>query len=87
MTMVIKNNISALNILNTMNKNSRALAKNMQRISSGMKINSAADDPSGYAIAQRMSIEIRSLDQASRNAQEGISSLKVAEGAVSSTLI
>jgi flagellin len=63
MTMVIKNNISALNILNTMNKNSRALAKNMQRISSGMKINSAADDPSGYAIAQRMSIEIRSLDR------------------------
>jgi len=86
MAMVIKNNISALNILNTMNKNSRALAKNMQKISSGMKINSAADDPSGYAIAQRMSIEIRSLDQASRNAQEGISSLKVAEGAVSSTL-
>jgi Flagellin and related hook-associated proteins len=84
--MVIRNNISALRILNIMNQHSSALTKSMQRLSSGRRINSAADDPSGYAISQRMQVQIRSLDQAARNAQNGMSLLKVSEGAVSSTV-
>ncbi len=86
MSMVIRNNISALRILNIMNQHSSALTKSMQRLSSGRRINSAADDPSGYAISQRMQVQIRSLDQAARNAQNGMSLLKVSEGAVSSTV-
>ena len=86
MSMVIRNNISALRILNIMNQHSSAITKSMQRLSSGRRINSAADDPSGYAISQRMQVQIRSLDQAARNAQNGMSLLKVSEGAVSSTV-
>ena len=86
MGMVVKNNISALNTLNTMNRNNSALSKSLEKVSSGMKINSAADDASGYAISERMRVQIRSLDQANQNAQNGNKLLKTAEGAVSSTL-
>ena len=86
MGMVVKNNISALNTLNTMNRNNNALSKSLEKVSSGMKINSAADDASGYAISERMRVQIRSLDQANQNAQNGNKLLKTAEGAVSSTL-
>ena len=86
MAMVVKNNMSALSTLNTLNKNTKALSKSLQKVSSGMKINSAADDASGYAISERMRVQIRSLDQANSNAQNGGSMLKVAEGAVSSTV-
>ena len=51
MAMVVKNNMTALNTLNILNKNSSALSKSLQKVSSGMKINSAADDASGYAIS------------------------------------
>lgn len=86
MAMVVKNNISALNTLNVMNKNNNALSKSLQKVSSGMKINSAADDASGYAISEKMRVQIRSLDQANQNTQNGNSLLKTAEGAVSSTV-
>ena len=86
MSMVVKNNLSALNTLNTLNKNSAALSKSLQKVSSGMKINSAADDASGYAISERMRVQIRSLDQANANTQNGSSMMKTAEGAVSSTV-
>ena len=86
MAMVVKNNMSALSTLNTLNKNTNALSKSLQKVSSGMKINSAADDASGYAISERMRVQIRSLDQANSNAQNGGSMMKVAEGAVSSTV-
>ena len=86
MAMVVKNNMSALSTLNTLNKNSSALSKSLEKVSSGMKINSAADDASGYAISERMRVQIRSLDQANSNAQNGGSMMKVAEGAVSSTV-
>lgn len=86
MAMVVKNNMSALSTLNTLNKNTKALSKSLQKVSSGMKINSAADDASGYAISERMRVQIRSLDQANSNAQNGGSMMKVAEGAVSSTV-
>ena len=78
--------MSALSTLNTLNKNTKALSKSLQKVSSGMKINSAADDASGYAISERMRVQIRSLDQANSNAQNGGSMMKVAEGAVSSTV-
>jgi flagellin len=84
--MVVKNNMSAISTLNTLNKNSSALAKSLQKVSSGMKINSAADDASGYAISERMRVQIRGLDQANQNTQNGSSMMKVAEGAVSSTV-
>ena len=86
MAMVVKNNMSAISTLNTLNKNSSALSKSLEKVSSGMKINSAADDASGYAISERMRVQIRSLDQANSNTQAGNSMLKVAEGAVSSTV-
>jgi len=86
MAMVVKNNMSAISTLNTLNKNSSALSKSLEKVSSGMKINSAADDASGYAISERMRVQIRSLDQANSNTQAGNSMMKVAEGAVSSTV-
>lgn len=86
MSMVVKNNMSSINILNILNKNSEALAKSLAKVSSGMKINGAADDASGYAISERMRIQIRGLEQDIANAQNASSMLKVAEGAVSSTV-
>ena len=84
--MVVKNNMSAINTLNTLNRNHSALSKSLQKVSSGMRINNAADDASGYAISERMRVQIRSLDQDNRNTQNGNSMMKVAEGAVSSTV-
>lgn len=86
MSMVIKNNMSAISTLNSLNKNSDALAKSLQRVSTGMRVNGAADDSSGYAISERMKVQLRGLEQDNRNAQNGTSMLKVAEGAVSSTV-
>ena len=86
MSMVVKNNMSAVSTLNTLNKNSSALSKSLAKVSSGMKINGAADDASGYAISERMRVQIRGLDQANSNTQNGSSMMKVAEGAVSSTV-
>jgi len=84
--MVVKNNMSALSTLNTLNKNQSALKSSLEKVSSGMKINSAQDDASGYAISERMRVMIRSLDQANENTQNGNSLMKVAEGAVSKTV-
>ena len=86
MAMVVKNNMSAVKTLNTLNKNSSALQKSLAKVSSGMKINSAQDDASGYAISERMRVQIRSLDQANQNTQNASSLMKTAEGAVSSTM-
>ena len=84
--MVVKNNMSAINTLNTLNKNHGALSKSLAKVSSGMRINSAADDASGYAISERMRVQIRSLDQDNKNTQNGSALMKVAEGAVQSTV-
>ena len=86
MAMVVKNNMSAITTLNTLNKNSGALSKSLAKVSTGMRINGAADDASGYAISERMRVQIRSLDQDNKNAQNGQSMMKVAEGAVNSTI-
>jgi flagellin len=86
MAMVVKNNMSAISTLNTLNKNANSLSKSLQKVSSGMRINGAADDASGYAISERMRVQIRGLDQANNNTQNGSAMMKVAEGAVSSTV-
>lgn len=86
MAMVVKNNIGAKNTLNELDKNNKAAAKDLKKLASGMRINSAADDASGYAIADRMDVQIRSLEQDNQNSQNGSAMLKTAEGAISSTV-
>lgn len=86
MAMVVKNNLGAKNTLNQLNKNEKATAKDLKKLASGMRINSAADDASGYAISDRMDVQIRSLEQDNQNAQNGSALLRTAEGAVSSTV-
>jgi flagellin len=86
MAMVVKNNKESLNTLNTLNKNAAAMSKSLQKVSSGMKINGAADDASGYAISEKMRVRIRGLDQAKVNTQNATSMLKTAEGALQSTI-
>ena len=84
--MVVKNNMSATNTLNVLNKNHSALQKSLEKVSSGMRINSAGDDSSGYAISERMRVQVRGLDQDNRNTQNGNSMMKVAEGAIQQTV-
>ena len=86
MAMVVKNNIGAKNTLNELDKNNKAAAKDLKKLASGMRINSAADDASGYSISERMDVQVRSLDQDTANTQNGASLLKTAEGAVSATV-
>ena len=84
--MVVKNNMSATNTLNVLGRNANELTKSLRKVSSGMRINSTGDDASGYAIGERMAVQMRSLDQDNRNTQNGNSMLKVAEGAVAQTV-
>ena len=86
MAMVVKNNMSAVNTLNTLNKNQSELSKSLQKVSSGMKINSAGDDASGMAISERMRVQVRALDQDDVNTNNGSALLRTAEGAVQSTI-
>ena len=79
---VIKNDMSALRSLNQLNKNSQLLGKSLQKVASGMKINSAADGASAYSISEKMRIQIRALNQCSDNTKTGSDVLKIAEGAV-----
>jgi flagellin len=86
MAMVVKNNMSAVRTLNTLNQNSSALQKSLTKVASGMKINGAQDDAAGYAISERMRVRIRSLDQANQNSQNDSALMKTAEGAVANTI-
>lgn len=85
MSMTINTNVSALNTLNQLNKNSDATSSSLEKLSSGLQINSAADDAAGLAISEKMRAQINGLDQASTNAQDGISMIQTAEGALSET--
>ncbi len=80
--MRINHNISALKANNMLGKTNKALDKSLERLSSGYKINRAADDAAGMAISQKMKTQIAGLDQASRNASDGISVIQTAEGAL-----
>lgn len=82
MTSIINSNINSLNAQRNLTKNQASLATSMQRLSSGMRINSAKDDAAGLGISERMTAQIRGLDQAARNANDGISLAQTAEGAL-----
>ena len=84
MSMSINTNISSLNAQRNGSKVSDQLATSMARLSSGLRINSAKDDAAGLAISERFTAQIRGLNQAARNANDGISLSQVAEGALGS---
>lgn len=83
--MIINHNIPALNTYNKLTFNSLGSSKSLEKLSSGLRINRAADDAAGLAISEKMRSQIRGLDQAQRNAQDGISLIQTAEGALSET--
>ena len=83
MALVINTNIASLDAQNNLSKSQSALQTAMARLSSGLRINSAADDPAGMAIASRMTAQINGMDQAVRNANDGISLAQTAGGALS----
>jgi len=85
MPQIINTNISSLNAQRNLNRSQNDLAVSLQRLSSGLRINSAKDDAAGLAISDRMTTQIRGLDQARRNANDGISLAQVAEGALQSS--
>ncbi|MEG6616515.1 flagellin Hag [Peptococcaceae bacterium 1198_IL3148] len=83
--MIINHNIAALNTYRQLNAGTNAASKSMEKLSSGLRINRAGDDAAGLAISEKMRGQIRGLDQASRNAQDGISLIQTAEGALNET--
>ena len=80
--MVVQHNLSAMNTSRQMNSVSSAMSKSTEKLSSGYKINRAADDAAGLSISEKMRKQIRGLDQASANAEDGISAVQTAEGAL-----
>ncbi|MDR7080078.1 flagellin [Neobacillus niacini] len=83
--MRINTNVAALNTHRQLNAGSSAAAKNMERLSSGLRINRASDDAAGLAISEKMRGQIRGLEVAQKNAQNGVSLLQTAEGALNET--
>ena len=83
--MVVQHNLSAMNTNRQMGVVTNALQKSTEKLSSGYKINRAADDAAGLSISEKMRAQIRGLDKASDNAQDGISLIQVAEGALNET--
>ena len=82
MPQVINTNIMSLNSQRNLNNSQEALQVSLQRLSSGLRINSAKDDAAGLAISERFTSQIRGLNQAVRNANDGISLAQTAEGAL-----
>ena len=83
--MIINHNMNAMNAHRNMGMNTVNSGKSMEKLSSGLRINRAGDDAAGLAISEKMRGQIRGLDQASRNAQDGISLIQTAEGALNET--
>lgn len=83
--MIINHNLGALNANRNVTINSSTASKSMEKLASGVKINKAGDDAAGLAISEKMRGQIRGLDQASANAQDGISMIQTAEGALNET--
>ncbi len=83
--MRINHNIAALNTYSRLTQATTAQAKSLEKLSSGQRINKAGDDAAGLAISEKMRNQIKGLDQASRNAQDGISMIQTAEGALNET--
>ena len=80
--MVVQHNISAMNANRMLGITQGSLAKSTEKLSSGYKVNRAADDAAGLSISEKMRKQIRGLTQASLNAQDGISAVQTAEGAL-----
>ncbi len=85
MPLVINTNVSALNSQRQLVKSGNDLSQAMERLASGKRVNTAADDAAGLAIANRMTAQIQGLNQAIRNANDGISMMQTAEGALDET--
>ncbi len=85
MALTINTNVSSLNAQRNLGKSQADLSRSMQRLSSGLRINSAKDDAAGLAISDRMTSQIRGLNQAARNSNDGISLAQTAEGALQET--
>lgn len=83
--MIINHNMNAMNAHRQMVGNTANAGKSMEKLSSGLRINRAGDDAAGLAISEKMRGQIRGLDQGSRNAQDGISLIQTAEGALNET--
>jgi flagellin len=83
--MRINHNIAALNTYGKLSSNQAIGSKSLEKLSSGLRINRAGDDAAGLAISEKMRGQIRGLDQASRNAQDGISMIQTSEGALAET--
>ena len=80
--MVVQHNMQAANANRMLNVTTSAQSKSTEKLSSGYRINRAADDAAGLTISEKMRKQIRGLDQASTNAQDGVSSVQTAEGAL-----
>ncbi|WP_040328483.1 flagellin [Clostridium ihumii] len=83
--MIINHNMNAMNAHRNMVGNTTQAGKSMEKLSSGLRINRAGDDAAGLSISEKMRAQIRGLDQASRNSQDGISMIQTAEGALQET--
>ncbi|MEF9853952.1 MAG: hypothetical protein RR787_08245, partial [Hydrogenoanaerobacterium sp.] len=83
--MIIQHNIMALNAHRQLGGNTSNVTRNLEKLSSGFKINRAGDDAAGLAISEKMRAQIKSLDRAKLNAQDGISLIQTAEGALTET--
>ena len=83
--MVVQHNLTAMNTSRQLNGVTGALSKSTEKLSSGYKINRAGDDAAGLSISEKMRSQIRGLNKASSNAQDGISLIQVAEGALNET--
>jgi flagellin len=83
--MIIAHDINALRICNNITRLQAYSSKLMTQLSSGFRINNAADDPAGLAISEKMRAQIRGLNQAARNSQDAISLMQVSEGALNET--
>jgi flagellin len=83
--MRINHNISALNAYRQLTVNNNASSKNLERLSSGLRINRGGDDAAGLSISEKMRAQIKGLDTAAKNCQDGISLIQTAEGALTET--
>ena len=83
--MVISHNLNAMNAHRQMKTNTSDTGKSIEKLSSGLRINRAVDDAAGLAISEKMRSQIRGLNQGSTNAQDGISLIQTAEGALTET--
>lgn len=82
MAMIINTNVAALNAQRNLSNTSARMSKTLEKLSSGLRINRAADDAAGLAISEKMRSQVRGMQQGQRNAQDGVSMLQTAEGAL-----